>query len=269
MIRLIATDIDGTLVKEAAPFLYPEFIRLVSRLLEKGYLFAAASGRACPSIRGMFAEVADDIIYIAENGAHVRYKGKDLSVVKMRRDYVEGIMKELRRYYGEGCDVVVSTPEGSLLESERPGFADYIRNNYKNNVTVTKDVLSVDADVIKIAARRPGSIRELGEKVLIPCWSGRVKACMAGEEWVDFMDASVDKGNALEMLFEYFGVKKEESIAFGDNANDIGLMHAAGCSFAVASAREEVKRAAGRICPSYEERGVYQVLNGLLESGRI
>ena len=82
--------------------------------------------------------------------------------------------------------------------------------------------------ILKVAVYHRGSIRQLGEEVLIPQWGEKVQTCVAGEEWVDFMDASVDKGNALRILQDYFGVSREETMAFGDNTNDIGLMKAAG-----------------------------------------
>ena len=88
-----------------------------------------------------------------------------------------------------------------------------------------------------------------------------MQTCVAGEEWVDFMDASVDKGNALRILQDYFGVSREETMAFGDNTNDIGLMKAAGFSYAVENARPEVKEAARFICPSYLEKGVWKVIS--------
>lgn len=92
-------------------------------------------------------------------------------------------------------------------------------------------------------------------------WGEKVQTCVAGEEWVDFMDASVDKGNALRILQDYFGVSREETMAFGDNTNDIGLMKAAGFSYAVENARPEVKEAARFICPSYLEKGVWKVIS--------
>ena len=87
---------------------------------------------------------------------------------------------------------------------------------------------------------------------------------MAGEEWVDFMDASVDKGNALRYLQNYLGISKEETMAFGDNNNDIGMMLAAGESYAVETAVKEVKEAAGNICPGYLDKGVYKIIKNLL-----
>ena len=60
---------------------------------------------------------------------------------------------------------------------------------------------------------------------------------------------------------DYFGVSREETMAFGDNTNDIGLMKAAGFSYAVENARPEVKEAARFICPSYLEKGVWKVIS--------
>ncbi len=263
MIKLIASDIDGTLIKDSTPDLYPEMVQAVRRLKEKGIIFCAASGRQYESVRNVFREVADDIAYIVENGAHIRYQGKDISITPMKREHIEGILTMLRPYYGS-CETITSTPGGSLVESDNQEFIDLITYGYHNSFRRVRDVLSEDAQIIKVAVYRKGSIRSLGESTFIPAWKDKVKACMAGEEWVDFMDASVDKGNALRFLQQYLGIGREETMAFGDNNNDIGMMLAAGESYAVESAVEEVKRAAGRICPDYSRKGVYETIKNLL-----
>lgn len=260
MIKMIATDIDGTLVKDSSPEIYEEFPKLVGQLTDAGYIFVVASGRAYPSIRNMFRAVADKIVYIAENGAHMIYKEQDLSVTKMKRKQVTGIMQDLRALYPQGCNVVVSTPGCTLMESRDQAFLDFMHHNYHNKIKLTEDVLAEDVDILKIAVHKKGSIRSIGEELLIPKWQDQVKTCMAGEEWVDFMDFSVDKGNALRFLQDYFGVRTEETMAFGDNANDIGMLQTAGVSFAVENAREEVRSAAKYTCPGYDKRGVYHTL---------
>lgn len=263
MIRLIASDIDGTLIKDSTPDLYPEMEEAVRQLAEKGILFCAASGRQYQSIKNVFRNIEEDIVFIAENGAQVRYRDQDISLTPMKREYAEEIIRQLRGYY-RNCDIVVSTPNGCLLESKNKEFINLITYGYHNKFALVRDVLEEDAEIIKIAIYQKDSIRELGEEVLIPAWQDRVKVCMAGEEWVDFMDASVDKGNALSFVQNYFGISREETMAFGDNNNDIGMMQAAGESYAVENAREEVRAAAGRVCSGYLEKGVYQVIKGLL-----
>ncbi len=261
MIKLIASDIDGTLIPDSTPNLYPEIEEEIRSLVCRGVLFCAASGRQLTSIRNVFRNVADEICYIAENGAHIHYQGKDLAVISMQREYTEQIVRQLRRL-GPEYPFVVSTPHGSLIETQEPDFLDLMTYGYHNRFRCVKDVLEGEEQILKIAVYHPGSIRQLGEKELIPAWRESVQVCVAGEEWVDFMDVSVDKGNALRRLQELFGIRREETMAFGDNTNDIGLMKAAAYSYAVENARPEVKAAAEYVCPSYEQKGVYQAIHG-------
>ncbi len=259
MIKLIASDVDGTLIKDSTPDLYPEMVDTIRELKKKGILFCAASGRQYGSLRNVFREVADDVAYIAENGAYICYRDKDISVTPMKREHIEGIVDMLRSYYGE-CDIVVSTPAGSLIESKNKEFLDLMTYGYHNTYRQVEDVLKEKTEIIKVAVYRKDSIRDLGDRIFIPAWKNKVKVCMAGEEWVDFMDAGVDKGNALRILENYLGIEKRETIAFGDNDNDIGMMLAAGCGYAVDTAVLEVRQAADRICPGWRQKGVCQVI---------
>ena len=259
MIKLIASDIDGTLVENSTAVLYPEMFDLIRKLKQEGILFCAASGRQYQSIANMFEPVKDDIIFLAENGAHIRYKDKDIALVEMKREHIEEIVHTIRRENTEG-DYIVSTNDGSIMDTGNQEFIDLITYGYRNKFRLVEDVLAEAVPIIKIAAFRKESIRKLGESVLIPAFADKVKATMAGEEWVDYMDASVDKGNALQTIQAYFNIKKEETIAFGDNSNDIGLLKAAGRGFAVETALSEVKAVATDVCPSYEKKGVYQTI---------
>ncbi|MBD5471540.1 MAG: HAD family phosphatase [Lachnospiraceae bacterium] len=259
MIKLIASDVDGTLIKDSTPDLYPEMVDTIRELKKKGILFCAASGRQYESLRNVFRDVADDIAYIAENGAHIRYQNQNISVTPMRREHIEEIMFMLRPYYGE-CETIISTPNGSLVESQNEDFLNLITYGYHNAFRRVEDVLKADETIIKIAVYRKESIRELGEKLFIPRWQDKVKVCMAGEEWVDFMDSSVDKGNGLKILEDYLKIDRQETMAFGDNNNDIGMMQTAGHSYAVDTAVDEVKQAAGGICPGFRQKGVYQII---------
>ena len=263
MIKLIASDIDGTLVENSTAVLHPEMFDLIRKLKQKGILFCAASGRQYQSIANMFEPVKDDIIFLAENGAHIRYQDKDIALVEMKREHIEEIVHTIRQVNTNG-DYIVSTNDGSIMDTKNREFIDLITYGYRNKFRLVEDVLEEKVPVIKIAAFQKGSIRELGESRLIPPFSGKVKATMAGEEWVDYMDATVDKGNALQIIQEYFHIAKEETIAFGDNSNDIGLLKAAGRGFAVENAIDEVKAEATDICPSYEKKGVYQTICSLL-----
>ena len=69
MIKMIASDLDGTLLLNKAQSLPEEIFPLIRKLKEMGILFVAASGRQYPNMKRMFAPVASEIAYISENGA--------------------------------------------------------------------------------------------------------------------------------------------------------------------------------------------------------
>lgn len=262
-IRLIATDVDGTLVKDSSREVGDEVIEAIRKLTDRGIYVTIASGRQYGSIRRMFERADRNLMYIAENGAHIVKDGKTYGLTKMDRAHVEEIMADLRSLYDKDCHVVASTSKGCFLESKDEDFIRLISESYRNDVTLTDDILAEDAEFVKLAIYHKGSIREIGESFLIPKWKEKVKTCMAGEEWVDFMDFSVDKGNALKILQEGLGISPEETMAFGDNENDIGLLRSAGESYAVGNALPVVKEAAKHVCAPYWEQGVCQVLETL------
>ena len=65
MIKLIASDLDGTLLKEGTMDINPEIYDIIRKLKAKGIVFAAVSGREYDSIERVFAPVKDDIYFIA------------------------------------------------------------------------------------------------------------------------------------------------------------------------------------------------------------
>ena len=70
MIRLIVTDIDGTLVPEGGSYVNPEYMSVIRGLLDLGVQFAAASGRQASSIDAVFHELKDRIYYLGQANAN-------------------------------------------------------------------------------------------------------------------------------------------------------------------------------------------------------
>ena len=258
MIKLIATDVDGTLVKDASPKVYPEIIEMVKELRKKDIIVCIASGRQYSSIEKLFSEVKDDLIFIADNGAHVKCRDKDLNIVNMNTDYVDELIKELRTF--KDCEMICEGPGITYIESQNQEFIDFIETQYRCDYKRVDDVLAEGDNIIKASIFRRPSIRDIGEGILVPKWKDKLKVTMAGEDWVDFMDLSVDKGHALKFIQEFYGISPDETMVFGDNNNDIGMLKRATESYAVETAPDVVKEAANHICPSWKEKGVYQVL---------
>ena len=76
MIKLIVSDIDGTLVPEGNTDLNPEYLEVIKKLTEKGIVFAAASGRHASSIHAVFQPVSERIYYVIGQWSLYRKKWK-------------------------------------------------------------------------------------------------------------------------------------------------------------------------------------------------
>ena len=85
MIRLVASDIDGTLLRNGAKTIDPVLFDQIRRLRERGIRFCPASGRQYSSLRRLFAPVADELSYLCENGAVVWGPGAPGAVLRRRQ----------------------------------------------------------------------------------------------------------------------------------------------------------------------------------------
>ena len=95
-------------------------------------------------------------------------------------------------------------------------------------------------------------------------WGKKMNVVVSGKCWVDCANKGANKGSALRHFQEEYGITPDETLAFGDNLNDIEMLKRASHSFAVENARDEVKEAANFVTPSYKEDGVLQVLKAVL-----
>lgn len=83
-------------------------------------------------------------------------------------------------------------------------------------------------------------------------------------EYLEFMNPSTNKGVALALVAERLGICQEETLAFGDGRNDVPMITWAGLGIAMGSANPEVRAAADRIAPPYDEDGLAQAIEELL-----
>ena len=96
MIKLIATDIDGTLVQDGGNTINPEIYDVILKLRKKGIQFAAASGRQWASIEALFEPVKEKIFYLSDNGAYVGCHGRNLFLNPIDRQVIMDFVRAVR-----------------------------------------------------------------------------------------------------------------------------------------------------------------------------
>lgn len=76
MIKLVVSDVDGTLIKPGETRISEKTLSLLGELKEKGVCLLVASGRDYDAIRPLFGKIKNDIIYITNNGELLCIRGK-------------------------------------------------------------------------------------------------------------------------------------------------------------------------------------------------
>lgn len=259
MIKLIVTDVDGTLLTEGTSEPQPQITETVRSLMKKGITFAFASGRSYESILGVFPELDDEAVFISNNGACVTEKGQTIVSYAMDRETVADVVSYIRSV--SGSNILVTTEKYSYTESTDKEFIDWIRYGYSIDLQCVENVLEIHEPIVKLAMFIGGIDAAVASEAAKKHFGNKISVMGAGRHWVDFIRDDVDKGNAVVKLQEKLGITRHETMTFGDNLNDIGLMKCAEYGCAVYGARQEVKDAAHEVLPDED----YAVLNKMKE----
>ena len=262
MIKLIATDLDGTLLDDEKR-MPEEVFGLIEKLHEKGILFAPASGRQYANLKALFSPVWDKLLFICENGALIKYRGKTLRLDPVPDGCIADALRAIRdipRVYpllcGENC---------AYIESDDEPFCSYARFAYTNckRVETLEQVIGKEK-ICKIAVydELPASEHCLR---LLPSRLPALRTAISGFDWVDVSAPTSDKGRAIDFIRGYFGFKREECAAFGDHMNDYEMLLSCGFPYVTENAYPPLKTYIPNIVPSNNEKGVLQKIRELTE----
>lgn len=251
MIKLITCDIDGTLLQGYADQIEPELFELIEKFYEKGVLFFATSGRQLYNLQQIFAPVKDKIGYIAENGALVLYNNEILykSVIDLNLA-LELSQKILDK---NDTELFICGENTTYIMPKYEDFQDLVDNEIQNHITIIKSFDEIDQDILKVSLFYKNGIDNELIEYFAKDYGDKFQHTTSGHTWYDFMNLNTHKGNAIKLLQEVINVTSDETVAFGDNFNDIEMLSDAKYSYAMENAHEEVKKVANYTCKNVME----------------
>ena len=262
MIRLIFSDMDGTLLDEHGN-LPPQFGQMYARLRAHGILFAPASGRQYASLVETFAPWKDEMIFLAENGTLVMEGGRELFAVPVDPALGLRVMQTGEALTGV-YSVYCGKKQGYIHRADDvPAFRAELEK-YVSKSMVTEDFAAVDDVPIKMAFFDPSGHADTTILPVMEQYADRMQVTLSSALWVDVYAQGVSKGVAAARVQEHLGLTPDECAAFGDYGNDLELMDAVTYSFAMANAIPAVQERARYRAPSNGEHGVMAVCERIL-----
>ena len=251
MIKLIASDLDGTLLQNEAQELTPRAIELIRALTQKGVILLP---QADASMQTNDFSSRDQRRYLLHRRKRfsVHSSGESYSRGLIEDDLAYRILRELKKE--PGFEIVVSREDTCLIENNNSQFANHIVNVMHNTTEIVDDLLTVKGPFLKIAfanmtsRRTTDCLKELQEK-----FSSEIKVVTSGNIWIDFIVPGCNKGSALRNLMDLFGITPEECVAFGDQYNDVEMLETVGMGYAMSNAAPGIAGHAKYITDSVEE----------------
>lgn len=259
MIKLIVTDMDGTLLDDNHR-INDEFWEVFEKLKEKGIYFASASGRQYYNLLKNLERIKNDVYFVAENGTYVVHQGEELFLNSLPVKDAKKLIEKARRI--DSADIVLCGKKSAYIESSNSEFIEEVQRYY-DRYEIVEDLLKVEDDILKVTLCDFTGAEENSHPHFAE-YEDRYKITVSGSIWLDIVNKDANKGVAIEKLQELLGVSPEETAAFGDYLNDVEMLNDAYYSYAMENAHPKLKKSARFTAKSNNENGVVEKIKELV-----
>ena len=272
-IRVIATDMDGTLLDPKGQLDLPRLEKILDKLDQCDIRFVIATGNEVHRMRQLLGHLAERVVLVVANGARI-FENDELLQAQTWDDAM--VDRALEHFKGRECQdqFVVTAMNGGFVkegtvftELDKFMTPEMIEKLYRRMNFVDEFDSSLFGGVLKMSMvvgeeRSDAVLQEIND-----LFDGHVRAVSSGYGCIDILQDGIHKAWGLEELLKRWNLKPEQIMAFGDSENDIEMLELAGISYAMENAEESVKEVATKVAPANSQAGVYQVLENWLEKG--
>lgn len=261
--RLVATDLDGTLLRGDETV--SERTRdALAAATAAGAAHIIVTGRAVPWTRHILDDLGYDGLAVCGQGAQVYHAGEHRLLTSVTLD---------RQLAGLAISKIEAEVGPLALAASRDGLdgevlvgAGYRVQESPLPVVVFEDPSELwSAPINKVYIQHPGLDDDALAKVARATVGSLVDVVMAGPGVVEILPLGLSKATGLSLAARRLGLRAADTIAFGDMPNDIPMFGWAAHGVAMANAHEELKAVAHEITASNEDDGIAVVLEQLLQ----
>ncbi|HEX6291603.1 MAG TPA: HAD family hydrolase [Herpetosiphonaceae bacterium] len=252
-IRLIATDIDGTLL-DSENQVPPAHQRALAAALERGVLLALATARKRTSTYAIAEQLGIPCACIAHNGARMwDWDGHELRHLVVELD----LAREIARFADRLSIPLILTVDEMNYYSPAYPFNAVLRGADDRQVASSLDALSAPPTRI-IATGREGvdllcdAFGSARDSIVVHRYYSREGSIVSAV----LTHPRATKEDALAELTQRIGVQPSEVLALGDAEADAGMLRWAGVGVAMGNAMPEARAAATWVAPTHDEAGL-------------
>ena len=267
-IRLLAVDLDGTLLNSAKQITDTTAAILRSARESAGVQVVLATARPPRSVMPFYSLLALKAPMINYNGALVcePSTGRMLLHRPIEGAIARGIADLARQMHP---DVLISAEILDRWYTDRldPAYQTETGRLYQPDVLAPLEEWLTGAVTKLLILGPPQRLAEVA-RAIRDRYAGQVQLVQTEDYLLQIMHASVSKVQALQVVASHMGVARHQVMAIGDNANDVGMLRWAQVGVAMANAAPEALNAADYITDHHDADGAAKAIERILLSGR-
>lgn len=264
MIKLIATDMDGTWLNDNKTYDQALFDQILEQVEKQDIKFVIASGNQYENLKTRFPKVVDKLYFIAENGALVA-KGNQILHVNHISDEEFKTMIQITEEIKNPVVVAglrsayVRTKDGTAYHKEM--------EKYFKHITVVNSFDEIKDDIFKISFdtnvnELAGLIQKIRQNY------PQFEVVAGGQDSVDVQAKGMSKAVGLRYLSQSLNINPEEMVAFGDGENDNAMLEYVGLSYATSAALEGTRKIVDQVIGSSNDSAVQKEIIKLLNANQ-
>jgi len=257
MIKLVATDIDGTILIPEKQFT-KGVKNCIKRLREFGVKVVLVTGRMNAAAELVAKELNLDTPVISYQGGLVKENGKVLYERYLTEDESEKIIN-----WAKSENIHINLYNGDILYSENDNY-EIQRYSRRQNVNyVVKPFSEIKKErVNKILAIDYNNATRINKfEQELPKEFPDLYIVKSTPHFLEFSNPEASKYCAVKFLQDYWNIKEEETLTIGDQNNDIALLEAGGLKIAMGNATDSLKFVANYITDSVENDGFVKAMD--------
>ena len=260
--KIIFIDSDGTL-RDSSGVISERVKKAIQENIKKGNKIIISTSRPRYQIIKVVEEVLADDIVISSNGSEI-YDSKNKRIIFNSFIEYDELIKLVEYAYLKDIRLILTMDDYDYVTKDIRNSNQKLlnKNDYKNELINcnVKQCMFIDKNSNEIFKLK--DILSKNDKLNIVDESNEKSKCC--EKWFSIVNSNCSKGNAIKILIKYLNVPIENTIAIGNDKNDISMFEVAGLSVAVANASEDIKNKVDYITLSNDEDGVALFLESLL-----
>lgn len=263
--KLIVSDIDGTLISSKGK-ISTRTKELVTDYQKKGGYFTIATGRMEAAIIPFIQELNINVPVIVYNGSTIINTNKNKIIYESKLEY------NVAKTAIEICNDYKLDP---ILYLDKKAYICKMTNSIEKHVEKEKVGCVEVGNLCEFLKEAPTKILFIGNPNYFDDFIAHIQNKVeknlnficSESNYLELLPNDASKGSALQVLASYLNIPMEETIAIGDERNDVSMINVAGIGVAVKNARDDLIQKADYIttqeCFQGVEEILYKVINNI------